>query len=98
MARYSKSASGNVKGAMERRKAGTLKSGKSGKTVRSKNRRLRSGCRRLAQRAKRFRARSPLDALEATVEQLDVPREAPVTDLVVPGFEIGLYGSIRSLV
>ena len=32
MARYSKSASGDVKGAMERRKAGTLKSGKSGKT------------------------------------------------------------------
>jgi hypothetical protein len=36
MARYSKSASGDVKGAMERRKAGTLKSGKSGKTVKSK--------------------------------------------------------------
>jgi Family of unknown function (DUF6496) len=35
MARYSKSASKDVKGAMERRKAGTLKSGKSGKTVKS---------------------------------------------------------------
>jgi Family of unknown function (DUF6496) len=32
MARYSKSASGDVKGAMERRKAGTLKSGKSVKS------------------------------------------------------------------
>jgi hypothetical protein len=36
MARYSKSASGDVKGAMKRRKAGTLKSGRSGKTVKSK--------------------------------------------------------------
>ena len=31
MARYSKSASDDVKDAMERRKSGTLKSGKSGK-------------------------------------------------------------------
>ena len=36
MARYSKPASDDVKGAMKRRKAGTLKSGGSGKTVRSK--------------------------------------------------------------
>ena len=36
MARYSKSASKDVKGAMKRRKAGTLKSGGSGKTVKSK--------------------------------------------------------------
>jgi Family of unknown function (DUF6496) len=36
MARYSKSAFKDVKGSMERRKAGTLKSGKSGKTVKSK--------------------------------------------------------------
>jgi hypothetical protein len=35
MPRYSKSASGEVKRAMKRRKAGTLKSGRSGKTVRS---------------------------------------------------------------
>ena len=33
MARYSKSASGEVKPAMKRRKSGTLKSGRSGKTV-----------------------------------------------------------------
>jgi hypothetical protein len=36
MARYSKSASRDVKGARERRKAGTLKSGKNSKTVKSK--------------------------------------------------------------
>jgi Family of unknown function (DUF6496) len=36
MARYSKSAPKDVGGAMKRRKAGTLKSGGSGKTVKSK--------------------------------------------------------------
>jgi len=36
MAGYSKSASDDVKRAMKRRKTGTLKSGKSGKTVKSK--------------------------------------------------------------
>jgi hypothetical protein len=36
MARYSRSASGDVKRAMKRRKAGTLKSGRSGKIVKSK--------------------------------------------------------------
>jgi Family of unknown function (DUF6496) len=36
MARYSKPASDDVKGAMKRRNAGALKSGGSGKTVRSK--------------------------------------------------------------
>ena len=36
MARYSKPASDDVKGAVKRRKVGTLKSGGSGKTVRSK--------------------------------------------------------------
>jgi hypothetical protein len=35
MARYSKSASGDVERAMKRRKAGTLKSGRSGKSVKS---------------------------------------------------------------
>jgi hypothetical protein len=43
MARYSKSASKDVKGAMERRKAGTLKSGKSGKTVKSKKQAIAIG-------------------------------------------------------
>jgi hypothetical protein len=43
MAGYSKSASGDVKGAMERRKAGTLKSGKSGKTVKSKKQAIAIG-------------------------------------------------------
>jgi hypothetical protein len=36
MARYSRSVSRDVKGAIKRRKADTLKSGKSGKTVKSK--------------------------------------------------------------
>jgi Family of unknown function (DUF6496) len=40
---YSKSASKDVKGAMERRKAGTLKSGKSGKTVKSKKQAIAIG-------------------------------------------------------
>ena len=43
MARYSKSASNDVKKAMERRKAGTLKSGGSGKTVRSKKQAIAIG-------------------------------------------------------
>lgn len=43
MARYSKSASKDVKGAMERRKAGTLKSGKGGKTVKSKKQAIAIG-------------------------------------------------------
>ena len=43
MARYSKSASGDVKRAMKRRKAGTLKSGRSGKTVKSKKQAIAIG-------------------------------------------------------
>jgi hypothetical protein len=43
MAQYSKSASEDVKGTMERRKAGTLKSGKSGKTVKSKKQAIAIG-------------------------------------------------------
>jgi hypothetical protein len=43
MARYSKSASSDVKGAMKRRKAGTLKSGGSGKTVKSKKQAIAIG-------------------------------------------------------
>jgi Family of unknown function (DUF6496) len=43
MARYSKSASDDVKGAMKRRKAGTLKSGGSGKTVKSKKQAIAIG-------------------------------------------------------
>jgi Family of unknown function (DUF6496) len=43
MARYSRSASGDVKGAMKRRKAGTLKSGRSGKTVKSKKQAIAIG-------------------------------------------------------
>jgi Family of unknown function (DUF6496) len=43
MARYSKSASKDVGGAMKRRKAGTLKSGGSGKTVESKKQAIAIG-------------------------------------------------------
>ncbi len=43
MARYSKSASKDVECAMKRRKAGTLKSGGSGKTVKSKKQAIAIG-------------------------------------------------------
>lgn len=43
MARYSKSASSDVKRAMKRRKAGALKSGGSGKTVKSKKQAIAIG-------------------------------------------------------
>ena len=43
MARYSKSASGDVERAMKGRKTGTLKSGKSGKTVKSKKQAIAIG-------------------------------------------------------
>jgi hypothetical protein len=43
MPKYAKSASSDVKRAMERRKAGTLKSGRSGKTVKSKKQAIAMG-------------------------------------------------------
>ena len=43
MPRYSKSASDDVKDAMKRRKAGMLKSGGSGKTVKSKKQAIAIG-------------------------------------------------------
>ncbi len=43
MPRYAKSASRDVKRAIERRKAGKLKSGKSGKTVKSKKQAIAIG-------------------------------------------------------
>jgi hypothetical protein len=43
MAGYSKSASGHVKRAMKRRKTATLKSGRSGKTVKSKQQAIAIG-------------------------------------------------------
>jgi Family of unknown function (DUF6496) len=43
MARYSKSASGDVKRAMKRRKTGARKSGRSGKTVKSKKQAIAIG-------------------------------------------------------
>jgi Family of unknown function (DUF6496) len=53
MARYSKSASGDVKGAMKRRKAGTLKSGRSGKTVKSKKQAIAIGLSEASARGKK---------------------------------------------
>lgn len=43
MARYSTKASADVKRAMKKRKAGTLKSGRSGKTVKSKKQAIAIG-------------------------------------------------------
>ena len=43
MARYSKGAGKAVKSAMRRRKSGTLKSGRSGKTVRSRKQAIAIG-------------------------------------------------------
>jgi hypothetical protein len=43
MAQYGKKASSKVKKAMEERKAGTLKSGKSGKTVKSRKQAIALG-------------------------------------------------------
>ena len=43
MAKYGKSASKNVKSAMHRRKRGTLKSGRSGKTVKSRKQAIAIG-------------------------------------------------------
>jgi hypothetical protein len=62
MARYSKSASNDVRGAMELRKAGTLKSGKSGKTVKSKKKAIAIGLSEVRAKGKkvpRIRLRSP---------------------------------------
>lgn len=43
MPRYAKSASADVKRVMKRRKAGTLKSGRSGKTVKSRKQAIAIG-------------------------------------------------------
>ena len=43
MPKYAKSASSDVERAMKRRKAGTLKSGRSGKTVKSKKQAIAIG-------------------------------------------------------
>jgi Family of unknown function (DUF6496) len=57
MARYSKSASKDVKGAMKRRKAGTLKSGGSGKTVKSKKQAIAIGLSEARAKGKKVPAR-----------------------------------------
>jgi hypothetical protein len=57
MARYSKSASKDVEGAMKRRKAGTLKSGGSGKTVKSKTQAIAIGLSEARAKGKKVPAR-----------------------------------------
>jgi Family of unknown function (DUF6496) len=57
MARYSKSASKDVKGAMKRRKTGTLKSGGSGKTVKSKKQAIAIGLSEARAKGKKVPAR-----------------------------------------
>ena len=57
MARYSKSASKDVKGAMKRHKAGTLKSGGSGKTVKSKKQAIAIGLSEARAKGKKVPAR-----------------------------------------
>jgi hypothetical protein len=57
MARYSKSASKDVRGAMKRRKAGTLKSGGSGKTVKSKKQAIAIGLSEARAKGKKVPAR-----------------------------------------
>jgi len=57
MARISQSASKDVKGAMERRKAGTLKSGKSGKTVKSQKQAIAIGLSEARRKGKKVPAK-----------------------------------------
>jgi Family of unknown function (DUF6496) len=57
MARYSKSAPKDVGGAMKRRKAGTLKSGGSGKTVKSKKQAIAIGLSEARAKGKKVPAR-----------------------------------------
>jgi Family of unknown function (DUF6496) len=54
MPRYSKSASDDVKVAMKRRKAGTLKSGASGKTVKNKKQAIAIGLSEARAKGKKF--------------------------------------------
>ena len=62
MARYSKSASSDVKSAMKRRKAGTLKSGGSRKTVKSKKQAIAIGLSEAREKGKKVRARNRREA------------------------------------
>ena len=55
MARYGKSAGQKVKRAMHERKKGTLKSGRSGKTVKSRSRLSPSACPKRVVPAARYR-------------------------------------------
>jgi Family of unknown function (DUF6496) len=57
MAKESKSAAKDVKGAMHKRKAGTLKNGRSGRTVKSKKQAIAIGLSEARARAKRVPAR-----------------------------------------
>ena len=77
MARYSKSASGDVKRAMKRRKTGALKSGRSGKTVKSKKQAIAIGLSEARAKGRRFRARSRREGwLRARASNREVFSEA----------------------
>jgi len=71
MARYARSASRDVKGAMHKRKRGTLKSG-SGRKVKSGRRRSRSVFRRRGGREKRYMPRRS-SASQSVWPRIDVP-------------------------
>ena len=58
MARESRSAAKDVKGAMHRRKAGTLKSGRSGKKVTSKKQAIAIGLSEARRKGKKVAARN----------------------------------------
>jgi hypothetical protein len=59
MAKYSRSTSRDVKRAMERRKSGTLKSGKSGKTVTSKKQAIAIGLSEARAKGKKLPKKKP---------------------------------------
>ena len=59
MARYSKSASGDVKRAMERRKTGALNSGRSGKSVKTKKQAIAIGLSEARAKGNKIPKRSP---------------------------------------
>jgi hypothetical protein len=56
--KYSKSASNDVKRAMHKRKAGTLKSGKSGKTVKSRKQAIAIGLSEAREKGKKVPRKS----------------------------------------
>ena len=72
MAKYSKKASEKVEKAMRERKKGTLKSGRSGKKVKSRNRRSPSDCPRPGAREPRCPDLSKIESGTVTVDAEDI--------------------------